>query len=379
VGERSPLLSICIPTYNRAELLRSALWALAPQVRLAGSQVEVVISDNCSPDHTMSVVAWAQQHMPVRYHRNDQNIGGNANILLVANELAYGEFCWILGDDDLAREGAVSAVLESLRLHPDLDYVFVNHSYESTSERQKRPALATGAEYPLLHDLLCSEKANHVVDRWENIISFSGTPALFTSIVSHVFRRSKWLDAGTASAIKTDVERPAGTLQDTFPHACVIARMMVGRPAFYIGFPHVILFVGAQEWIGLWPMMQVVRTLELSDLFDQLGARREMVDLYRNVVFRTSSQKFWKLLTNPSQPGREYFSLRSLVARYWRYPEFWQMVGGVPRSGWRSYRFWRTVGNVPRARCRAVARRLLRLAHPQQSGEEAKGWKNKHG
>jgi hypothetical protein len=268
--------------------------------------------------------------MPVRYYRNDHNLGANANILRVANELARGEFCWILGDDDLARENAVSTVVKALERHPDLDYVFVNHSYEFTSEGQKRPALATGADYPVLRNLQCSEENDHLVDCWEDIISFSSVPGLFTSIITHVFRRSKWLEV--APTIDTDAARPFATLQDTFPHACIIAHTMIGRPALYLGFPHVILFGGTQEWFGLWPMMQVVRLLELSDLFEKLGARREMVDRYRDVVFRTSSYYFWRLLTNPSQSGREYFSFSSLVARYWRYPGFWRMVGRVPRA-----------------------------------------------
>ena len=59
-----PLLSICIPTYNRAELLRSALLSLVPQVKESGGEVELVVSDNCSTDDTRRVVEWARQFGP---------------------------------------------------------------------------------------------------------------------------------------------------------------------------------------------------------------------------------------------------------------------------------------------------------------------------
>ena len=51
-GDRTgqPLLSICIPTYNRSEQLRRALESLVGQEGF--SEVEVVISDNCSTDGT---------------------------------------------------------------------------------------------------------------------------------------------------------------------------------------------------------------------------------------------------------------------------------------------------------------------------------------
>ncbi len=287
--------------------------------------------------------------MPVRYHRNDQNLGATANILNLANALAEGQFCWILGDDDLVRDNAVPVVIKALELHPELDYVFVNHSYEFVSDKEGRPALATGADYPALRNLVCSEAEDQVVDRWEDIIRFSKTPALFTSIVSHVFRLSRWRDTVLGMQIESDSSLPFSSLEGTFPHVCVLARMMIGRPALYLGFPHVIFFVGAQEWLGLWPMMQIVRVLELSDLFENLRARQEMVDLYRNLVFRGSSEYFWMLLTNPSQPGREHFSFSGLAAKYWRYRSFWRMITDVPCT-----------------RSRAAVRRFSRMLFPRE-------------
>lgn len=61
-----PLLSICIPTYDRAELLRSALLSLAPQVKEMADEVEVIISDNCSTDSSKGAVDWAQEYCSIR-------------------------------------------------------------------------------------------------------------------------------------------------------------------------------------------------------------------------------------------------------------------------------------------------------------------------
>ena len=51
------LLSICIPTYNRAEYLKKTLESIVWQRDFLSKDVEVVISDNCSTDDTASVVA----------------------------------------------------------------------------------------------------------------------------------------------------------------------------------------------------------------------------------------------------------------------------------------------------------------------------------
>jgi abequosyltransferase len=51
-----PTLSICIPTYNRAGLLKDLLECLSVQLTTDISEkVEVVISDNCSTDRTKEV------------------------------------------------------------------------------------------------------------------------------------------------------------------------------------------------------------------------------------------------------------------------------------------------------------------------------------
>ena len=69
------LLSIGIPTFNRAELLHSALFSLAPQIKEFQGEVELIVSDNNSQDNTEEVVKWAQQFGPIQYHQNDENIG----------------------------------------------------------------------------------------------------------------------------------------------------------------------------------------------------------------------------------------------------------------------------------------------------------------
>ncbi len=112
-----PLLSICIPTFNRgrflAELLECLLPQLAPQSAYAAS-VELLVSDNHSTDNTPSLVEQFQRRgLPVRYVRNQANLGADANFLRCLS-LAQGVYVWVLGDDDLVMPGAVAALLSLL-------------------------------------------------------------------------------------------------------------------------------------------------------------------------------------------------------------------------------------------------------------------------
>lgn len=96
---KQPVLSICIPTYNRAEALRTNL---ANIVALDGfdDTVEIVISDNCSPDNTQEVgELFASKYPNIKYFRNDRNI--NDSNFPAALDRATGEYIKLLNDNAL--------------------------------------------------------------------------------------------------------------------------------------------------------------------------------------------------------------------------------------------------------------------------------------
>lgn len=109
------LLSIAIPTFNRAEWLQLCLTQLLPQVTAAGSSVEVTIYDNASPDNTPQVVqSFIEQGFSLSYTRNVENIGPDKNFAQCFN-LARGKYVLILGDDDLFVDKALSSLLDQLK------------------------------------------------------------------------------------------------------------------------------------------------------------------------------------------------------------------------------------------------------------------------
>ena len=112
-----PLLSISIPTYNRAAYLEASLAQLRSELaNEASGLVEIVVSDNASPDNTPAVVAHAVQHgLAIRYIRNPENIGSDANIAQCFNQ-AKGQYVIIMGDDDLFVDGALADLLSHLQL-----------------------------------------------------------------------------------------------------------------------------------------------------------------------------------------------------------------------------------------------------------------------
>ena len=107
-------LSICIPTYNRAEILKANLDILLPQCQ--GLPVEICISNNASTDHTAELLS---AYPGVLVQTRQSNIGIDRNIL-AALRMAEGRYVLPIGDDETLPPGAIDCILESLREAPDM-------------------------------------------------------------------------------------------------------------------------------------------------------------------------------------------------------------------------------------------------------------------
>lgn len=112
------VLSICIPTFNRAANLDLCLKSILEQVG-NNEQVEIVISDNESTDNTKEVVSfYSSKYNNVSYFRNDTNIGGNANILHVLT-LGKGKYLKLMNDYGGFINGGALKMLEIVKNHLD--------------------------------------------------------------------------------------------------------------------------------------------------------------------------------------------------------------------------------------------------------------------
>jgi glycosyltransferase involved in cell wall biosynthesis len=112
-----PLVSVGIPTYNRAEKLKRAAESVLGQTH---RNVELVISDNASGDDTESLCReLCRRDTRVRYLRAEFNRGPTANFNVLFDELR-GEYAMVLSDDDWLDAGYLASCLSELRRAPTL-------------------------------------------------------------------------------------------------------------------------------------------------------------------------------------------------------------------------------------------------------------------
>lgn len=112
-----PLVTIAIPTFNRAHLLPRAISSARAQRH---EHVEIVIGDNGSTDGTAEVVAAAMAcDDRIRGERSTVNVGAVRNFHRLVDTARGDYFLW-LADDDAISSDYVSTALARLRADPGL-------------------------------------------------------------------------------------------------------------------------------------------------------------------------------------------------------------------------------------------------------------------
>lgn len=108
----NPLISICIPTYNKCERLKECLYNIIEKV--GKYRLAIFISDNASTDATGKYIEEIRQIYPyIFYSKNDENLGFDRNVEKVL-KMSTTRYRWLFGDDDLILKDAMDEILDQL-------------------------------------------------------------------------------------------------------------------------------------------------------------------------------------------------------------------------------------------------------------------------
>jgi len=114
-----PLITIGMPTYNRADsYLKQAIQSAVNQTY---SNIEIIVSDNCSTDNTETLVR-AFNDSRIRYFKQSKNIGmlNNSNFCL---DKAKGAYFMQLHDDDLIDHDFVSVCMKAVNYDTNIGII----------------------------------------------------------------------------------------------------------------------------------------------------------------------------------------------------------------------------------------------------------------
>lgn len=118
-------ISICIPSYNRAEFLAPLLNSIYEQSYAKGNDdFEVIICEDVSPQREQIISEYnkfieSNNVKNLRLVLNEENLGYDKNLRNCISQ-AQGKFCMIMGNDDLLNAGALDTVVSVLKTNPDI-------------------------------------------------------------------------------------------------------------------------------------------------------------------------------------------------------------------------------------------------------------------
>ncbi|MDD3883605.1 MAG: glycosyltransferase family 2 protein [Gallionella sp.] len=122
--KKSPLISVCIPAYNRPGYTRDLLETIAVQ---DFDDYEVIVCEDNSPltKAVEAVVAEMQGRYPARsfrFIRNEKTLGYDGNFRGLLSH-ARGEYCVYMGDDDLLCPGALRRIASVIERNPGVGVI----------------------------------------------------------------------------------------------------------------------------------------------------------------------------------------------------------------------------------------------------------------
>lgn len=264
---KTPLLSICIATYNRAGYIGETLDSIIPQL---DDDVELLVVDGASTDNTENVVRkFAQKESRIRYVRLSAK-GGVDQDYDKSVELARGEFCWLFTDDDLLKPGAIAAVKAAI--HKGYDLVVVNAEVRDVE-------LSSILEHQRI-----TMQDNKVYAPTDMESLFIDAVYYLSFIGAVVIRRSIWLGRERGSYFGTE-----------FVHVGVIFQKPLPEPALIIAVPYISIRFGNAQWtprsFDIWMFKWPKLVWSFKDISSEAKlrvTRREPWRNFKNLVKQRS-------------------------------------------------------------------------------------------
>ena len=242
------LLSICIPTYNREKYLSQSLDELFAQVDAYKQYLEILISDNCSSDGTRELVLSkiAGRDIPVKYYRNEENIGGNNNFVKVIN-YSSGRYIYMMGDDDIIAPNFLQTMFGLL--HSEQVYSIIHwNRFDGDKD--------------------C--KNNVVVNPDYSDTIWMGTP---TEFIKKIMHKANFISSVLFNRECWELGKPY--FSEKYFGYQWFARLYFGallhnKKCLYYYFPLVIQRNPSKSWFQYWPHYKIG---SLSNLFEDLDEK----------------------------------------------------------------------------------------------------------
>lgn len=316
------ILSICIPTFNRAHYLNNCLHSIIKYNLHKKLKFQVCVSDNCSTDNTEQVVKKAKRFLDIKYLKNPTNFGVHLNFLKVVS-MADGEFIWMIGDDDLLMPYAIENIFDLINKNPNVDFFYVNSFHLSTDYIEKFTHPFDTKNLPIDMKPFSKRKIEGELPFYELInpnISFDFLGGIFLS----VFKKKNWIENTFVLDKKALSEKQIFShFDNTFPHIKIFSRAFANSKAYFNVLPLNVCITGAREWSHMSPLIMSVRLVEALEEYRKNGLSFWQYVYCKNYALRNFIPDFINMFIHRKNSGYAYINPLDLILKNFLYPNFY--------------------------------------------------------
>jgi glycosyltransferase involved in cell wall biosynthesis len=304
-------LSICIPTYNRVFYLDNCL----NSIKLANKsnlKIEVCVSDNFSDENTEKVITKYKKYLNLNFNKNKKNLGGPANILKSVS-MAKGEFCWLLGNDDIVLKNTFEKLNNLFKSKKNIDFFYLNSYQLNLNDIEK-------LEHPLKpHEINFENKkkfSNYPHSKEMNFFELIDPKKSYEFLLSMflcAFKRRFWLENLEVIDEKKLFEpNPFSNLQNTATQSIIWARGFKNKQAYFLSEPVSANIHGprSHDWGNYYPFIEGIRIPQLLDNYRKEGLPLFQYLRCKNFALRRLIPTVVYMLKNRSNSNLKYVSFK---------------------------------------------------------------------
>ena len=315
------ILSICIPTYNRAATLPNCLNSILISKRKTNLKFEICISDNASNYNVKKIIKPFKKKLNIRLNRNKKNLGYAVN-LLKSVSMAKGEFAWCIGDDDLLVPKALKKINNLILRNKNIDFYYINSFHLNNNYLNKFKKPFDTNNLPIGMDRLSPKKNSQRLKFWDLIdhnVSFDFMAGNFVNI----FRRKMWMD-NVHVLDKKSINDKNSIL--SLLHLKIHANAFRKSLCYFHAEPLSVNLYGVREWKSFYPFIETFILCESLDYYRSKGLNFFKYIYCKNYTLRNFASNLTKTIIGGKATGLYFLNFNKHIFQNLLYPNVYLSI-----------------------------------------------------
>ena len=300
------LLSICIPTYNRAKNLENCLKSIYISKRKLSKKFnfEVNVSDNSQNNLSRHYALKYKKFLNINYSKNKKNIGYAPNYLKLVSK-SKGKFIWFLGDDDMLLPNSLNIIQFLInKKHNQVDLFYVN-SINTPKKNVKDGRIIKKNNLKIFSQY----KKNIKLKFFELInpeISFDYLLGMYLIVYKRSLAQNKIQEILKQNKKKIHTKGTWSTFENTCIQCIIYSKAFSKSYAYFYKNPLTATIHGYREWSPMYYFIEAVRIPEILDLYKSDGLGLFKYYRAKNTILKNFLYCFYKIITGKKENGYTY-------------------------------------------------------------------------